>query len=172
MLNRYLAADGRDAPFGMYECPGDRGVASAPVDFEPYFLRKTYRGLSIFEITGTSYRLNNHIDFLRNTKFSKHFYGPYMRPRNRVPAAGETVLLEETVAEVAKWNTPAHGTMGWHRKMNRFNVAFVDGHAEAILLSGQTDLSVADEYWMLRGQNWRMDCFPDKPVPDRPQVFK
>ena len=28
------------------------------------------------------------------------------------------------------------------------------------------------DYWIFRGEGWRMDCYPDKRVPDRPQAFE
>jgi prepilin-type processing-associated H-X9-DG protein len=121
-------------------------------------------------VTGTSYRLNNHIDFLNSSGWrGQYFYGPYMRPRSRVPDAGQTVVLEEAIAEVSKWNPANWETMGWHRKVNVFNVAFVDGHAGSITLSGQNDNSdLYPDYWVLRGNGWRMDCYPEPRICDIP----
>src|SRR5205823_5993748 len=97
-----------------------------------------------------------------------YFYGPYFRPQNRVPDTGSTVMLEEAVTEVAKWNSQTYYTLGWHRKNNIFNVLFVDTHAGPIRLQGQTDLSAQyPTYWILRGDSWRMDCYPDRPVEDK-----
>ncbi|HWL94377.1 MAG TPA: hypothetical protein VNT79_12670, partial [Phycisphaerae bacterium] len=122
---------------------------------------------TVFDMAGASYRLNNHIDFLNQTPYDGHFYGPYFRPKTRVPSASETVILEETIAEVAKWNEPTFAVTGWHSKRNRFNVTFVDGHAEAIYLSKQNDISASyPNYWVLRGQSWRMDCYPEQPIED------
>lgn len=171
VLNRYLFANGQSSPFGLYECPSDTGISPAPYDFEPYFLHPSRASLQIHRITGTSYRLNNHIDFTGqlDPRFQTHFYGPYMRPVSQVPDPGQTVILEETVAEVAKWNRD-HYVLGWHRKANRFNVSFVDGHAGAIFLSGQDgDAEVYGGYWVLRGEGWRMDCYPSLPVLDLPR---
>jgi len=170
ILNRYIYGETKNVPAKLFQCPTDQGIQPAPVEFEPFFFLSITKNRPVHATTGTSYRLNNHIDFLRNTDFSKAFYGPYLRPRTRVPAPGTTVLLEETVAEVAKWNAPNHVTQGWHGKTNRFNVSFVDGHAEAIHLAGQADLSDAyPNYWILREPGWRMDCYPDAPIPDLPQ---
>jgi len=170
ILNRYIYGEAKNVPAKLFQCPSDQGVQPAPVDFEPFFFLAKTRNRPIHASTGTSYRLNNHIDFLNNTEFDGAFYGPYLRPRTRVPAPGQTVLLEEAVAEVAKWNAPNYRTMGWHGKANRFNVSFVDGHAAAIHLAGQSDLSDAyPEYWILREPGWRMDCYPDAPIPDLPR---
>ncbi len=170
ILNSYIYGEAKNIHAKLFQCPSDQGIQPAPVDFEPFFFRANTKNRPVHASTGTSYRLNNHIDFLRNTNFDRAFYGPYLRPRTRVPDPGTTVLLEETVAEVAKWNAPNYVTQGWHGKTNRFNVSFVDGHAAAIHLAGQSNLSDAyPNYWILREPGWRMDCYPDAPIPDLPQ---
>lgn len=167
ILNRFIFGSGEGIPFELYECPTDAGIPPAPVNFDPYFLRADTIGKRVHEVTGTSYRLNNHIDFLRKTPYDDYFYGPYMRPRTRVPDTATTVILEEAVTEVAKWNDATYRTMGWHRKANIFMVSFVDGHAGSIYLAGQEDLSTQyPDYWVLRGDGWRMDCYPSKPICD------
>lgn len=167
ILNRYLYGAGGNVPFELFECPTDTGVRPAPVDFDDYFFIPSAINKKVHEVTGSSYRLNNHIDFTRSTPFDDHFYGPYMRPQTRVPSPAQTVILEEAVAEVAKWNEPTYRTMGWHRKVNVFMVAFVDGHAAGIHLAGQSDLlNEFPDYWVLRGEGWRMDCYPEPPICD------
>ena len=167
VLNRYIFGAGSSIPFELYECPTDGGIQPAPVDFDPYFLRADLINKKTHVVTGTSYRLNNHTDFLRKTQYDNYFYGPYLRTRTSVPDPSTTVILEETVAEVAKWNEPSYRTMGWHRKNNIFMVSFVDGHAGNIRLAGQEDLSAQfPEYWVLRGDGWRMDCYPAEPICD------
>ena len=173
-LNRYLFGEGGNTPLQLYECPGDEGIPKAPVDHEPAFFLPSTRDRKLHEVTGTSYRLNHLIDFLRISPFDRHFYGPYMRPITRVPSTGMTILLGEAVAEVAKWNDSGFVTPGWHRKNNIFNVMFVDGHAAPINLVGRGNPATSSEnpdYWIFRGEGWRMDCYPDKRVPDRPQAF-
>ena len=169
ILNRYIYGSGSKFPLELYQCPTDKGVQPAPVDFEPFYFTPPAIGKPIWYSAGTSYRLNNQIDFLGQTPYTEYFYGPYMRPATRVPAASQTVILEETVAEVAKWNSTRYITPGWHGKANFFNVAFVDGHSAVIHLQGQLDLSNQyPNYWVLRGDNWRMDCWPEKPIKDLP----
>lgn len=174
-LNRYLFDDGANTPLQLFECPGDNGIPEAPVNHEPAFFLPETRGHKLHEITGSSYRLNHLIDFLRISQFDRHFYGPYMRPITRVPSTGMTILIGEAIAEVAKWNDPSFVTPGWHRKNNIFNVMFVDGHAAPIHMIGDGNPATASpnpDYWIFRGDGWRMDCYPDKPVPDRPQAFE
>lgn len=169
ILNRYIYGTGPMTRFELYQCPTDEGVQPAPVDFEPFFFTPESVNKPTYYSAGTSYRLNNHIDFLGKTPYTEYFYGPYLRPSTRVPETSQTVILEETVAEAAKWNAPTYRTMGWHRKANTFNVAFVDGHSAAIRLAGQSDLSGHyPNYWVLRGESWRMDCYPEPPVKDLP----
>lgn len=169
ILNRYLYGSGAGANFDLYRCPTDDGVLPAPVNFEPFFLEGSAANKSTFYSAGTSYRLNNHIDFLGHTPYTEHFYGPYLRPHTRVPQPSTVVILEETVTEVAKWNARTYTTKGWHAKANKFNVAFVDGHSSTIHLAGQRDLSNQyPNYWVLRGDGWRMDCYPEPPIEDKP----
>jgi prepilin-type N-terminal cleavage/methylation domain-containing protein/prepilin-type processing-associated H-X9-DG protein len=165
ILNRYVFTDPNDARMSFYQCPSDKGIQSVPVNFDPWFFIPVAKDKPCYVNTGTSYRLNNQIDFVHG---SNQFYGPYLRPTNQIADSSTTVLLEETVTEVAKWNVPSFSTMGWHRKTNIFNVMFADGHAGAIHLAGQTDASADyDGYWILRGENWRMDCYPRPPICDK-----
>jgi len=168
-LNKYIYGTGGNTRFELYECPNDKGVKPAPVNFDDYFFTGELKDKPIHVATGTSYRLNNHIDFYGG-QWSNYFYGPYFRSRTRVPDPARTVILEETVAEVAKWNAPSYRVEGWHRKFNVFNVAFIDGHSDVIRLAGQNDDQTSEQYnyWILRGENWRMDCYPDEPIRDLP----
>ena len=174
VLNRYVYGDGANADLKLFSCPNDKpidDVGPGGINFEPYFLHSSRSHLNVFQITGTSYRLNNHIDFTgtQELRFQQNFFGPYLRPISKVPDVSTTVLLEETVAEVAKWN-PHRDVPGWHRKANVFNVLFVDGHAGPIRLSGQTgSTSESGDYWFRRGEGWRMDCYPAAPIFDRPR---
>ncbi len=169
-LNKYIFGSGGNVPPELFQCPTEDGIPPAPVDFDDYFLDDRWAGMTTHEITGTSYRLNNHINFLGG-QWDQFFYGPYLRPRTRVPDPSQTVILEEAVTEVGKWNEPSFPVKGWHGKNHRFNVTFVDGHAGAIIVAGMLDWeaqSNENNYWMLRGEGWRMDCYPEPPVPDKP----
>jgi prepilin-type N-terminal cleavage/methylation domain-containing protein len=175
-LNRYIFGSGKTVANDLFECPTDEGIPAAPNDFDDYFLGPGRSHLAVHQVTGTSYRLNNHINF-GNTQsglpadFEKYFYGPYLRPRTRVPDPSQTVILEETITEVAKWNEQNYRTLGWHRKMNVFNVSFVDSHAGPIYLAGSNYNQAAyPNYWVVRGDGWRMDCYPELRVPDLPAV--
>ncbi|QDV91182.1 hypothetical protein RAS2_22720 [Phycisphaerae bacterium RAS2] len=167
ILNKYVFDGIGNTPLGFYQCPGDSGIPRAPVNFDSFFLSSAVVNRSAFDATGTSYRINNQIDFVND---KHHFFGPYLRASSQIPDPSTTVILEETIAEVAKWNSPSYRTMGWHRKANIFNVLFGDGHAGAIRLAGQQDLSSQyGGYWVLRGENWRMDCYPKPPICDLPE---
>lgn len=176
ILNRYLYGTGGGTAFALYECPGDGGIPALDpsdgwVNFDSFFLSSQQRYRPAHVSAGTSYRLNNHIDFTRTRPAfqQQHFFGPYLRPITRVPDPATTVLLAETVAEVAKWNPGLH-VEGWHRKANLFNVLFVDTHAGAIFLSGHEDQSESyDGYWVARGDGWRLDCYPQPPILDLPR---
>lgn len=169
-LNRYVFQSADDLEMDLYQCPTESGIPRAPYNFDEYFMTERFEEKKSYQVTGTSYRLNNHIDFTSNfPEYRDHFYGPYMRPLSQVPDPSTTVILEETVAEVAKWNDPTYQTKGWHRKVNRFNVSFLDGHASTIYMAGQTNQSGEYGYWILRGDGWRMDCYPRAPICDRPK---
>jgi prepilin-type N-terminal cleavage/methylation domain-containing protein/prepilin-type processing-associated H-X9-DG protein len=170
-LNRFLFGDAASTKWELFQCPTDTGIPAAPYNFDDYFLQQDAgQTTSVHVITGTSYRLNNHIDFTGQTQFTSAFYGPYLRATTQVPEPGTTVILAEAVSEVAKWNDPSWRTMGWHRTVNLFNVGFVDGHVGSIHLAGQGDWKVPSQqsgYWLLRGEGWRMDCYPKAPVCDK-----
>ncbi len=172
-LNRYVFRSGNNTAVDLFQCPTEAGVPRAPFNFDEYYFNSQMVDKKAYQVTGTSYRLNNHIDFTgRFPQFREHFYGPYMRPISHVPDPSTTVILEETVAEVAKWNDPNYQTVGWHKKLNRFNVSFLDGHAATIHLAGQSTESseYGPSYWILRGDGWRMDCYPRPPICDRPKT--
>lgn len=169
-LNRFLFGSVASTPWELFRCPTDDGIPAAPYDFDEFFLRDGVKGKTAFEVCGTSYRLNNQYDFTDQTDFNSAFYGPYLRATTQVPDPGTTVILAEAISEVAKWNGPPWRTMGWHRVMNVFNVGFVDGHVGSIYLAGQGDwkqISLDANYWLLRGDGWRMDCYPKEPVCDK-----
>lgn len=170
-LNKFLFGDAASSKWELFQCPTDTGIPPAPYNFDDYFLQQDAGGTkSVFQITGTSFRLNNHIDFTGQSQFTAAFYGPYLRATTQVPDSGSTVMIAEAVSEVAKWNAPNWATMGWHRTFNVFNVGFVDGHVASIHLAGQTDWTVPSQqagYWLLRGDGWRMDCYPKPPVCDK-----
>lgn len=174
LLNRYLFSSGASADYNLYRCPTDRGVPKLEeprwFNFEPFFIDPRYAHLSVYQAAGTSYRLNNHIDFTRRlpTYYQQHFFGPYLRSLTRVPDPTLTVILAETVAEVAKWNAGLH-VDGWHRKANNFNALFLDGRAEIIHVTGHHEFRTGENgYWLRRGPGWTMDCYPAPPILDLP----
>ncbi len=171
-LNRYIFGSGTNGVSDYFRCPTDGGIPRAPFNFDEYFFNPNAVDKKASQVAGTSYRVNNHINYTsRFSEFRDRFFGPYMRPASHVPDPGTTVILEEAITEVAKWNNVGYQTPGWHRKINRFNASFIDGHASTIFVSGQPDSSGYEaDYWILRGDGWRMDCYPRAPVCDSPKI--
>lgn len=161
VLNRFLygaAIEGMD--FKMFRCPGDSGIVDAPKNFDsalPF-------NVPLVDVTGTSYRINNHIRMYTD----RYFYGPYLRRVNRIPETGSTVVLAETCAQVAIYNPPPFVAPGWHRQSMRYNASFADGHSAMINIQGGNELPRADfaGQWYFRGDGWRLDCYPDAPIKD------
>ncbi len=162
-LNRFLFAAGavNSLDYKMFRCPGDTGIVDAPRNYDP----SLPIGVPIVDISGTSYRVNNHIRMYTDT----HFYGPYLRRMHRVPETGSTVLIAETPAQVAVYNPPPFISPGWHGRDGHFNVAFADGHSGRIQIQGGNEppREEYDGYWIFRGDGWRLDCYPDPPIRDR-----
>jgi len=162
VLNRFLYGDvSPNMDWSLFRCPTDAGVPDAPRVFDP----AVPFDVPIVDITGTSYRVNNHIKMY----VDQYFYGPYMRKVSRIPEASTTVALEETIAEVAIYNPPPYVAPGWHSKAMRYNVSFADGHGSIINIQGGNEPPRDDYggYWIFRGDGWRMDCYPDPPIFDR-----
>jgi prepilin-type N-terminal cleavage/methylation domain-containing protein/prepilin-type processing-associated H-X9-DG protein len=161
VLNRFLFGDVGPTPdLAIFRCPTDTGVPDAPANFDPSLPFE----VPLHDITGTSYRINNHIRMYTDT----HFYGPYMRRSTRIPESSTTVAMAETIAQVAIYNRPPFVAPGWHTRPGRYNVAFTDGHAASIAIQGGHE-PPRDEfggYWVFRGEGWRLDCYPDPPVFD------
>ncbi len=161
-LNKFLYGEvsaGMD--WSLFHCPSDAGVPNAPRNFDsaiPF-------DVPMFEVTGTSYRINNHIQMYTD----EYFYGPYMRKSTRIPESSSTVVLEETIAEAAIYNPPPYIAPGWHMKPMRYNVSFADGHGAIINIQGGNEPPRAqfDGYWVFRGEGWRLDCYPEPPIFDR-----
>ena len=115
---------------------------------------------------------------------------PYGRPVSRIPAPSETLLYSESIHWLARWNTvsasknPNQGTgappatlPGWHGKLGRFNIGFVDGHASTIMMDmNGMDLAMHAQnppepdyiHLWTRGpgpQRWRIDTFREDLIP-------
>lgn len=162
ILNKYLYGDVSDqAELPLFRCPGDTGVEDAPRNFDPALPVQ----VPIADITGTSYRVNNHIKMYTD----EYFYGPYFRRSTRIPESALTVVLEEANAQVAIYNAPPYVAAGWHLKPMRYNVSFADGHGATINIQGGSEppRDEYDNYWVYRGDGWRLDCYPDPPILDR-----
>jgi prepilin-type N-terminal cleavage/methylation domain-containing protein len=163
-LNRFLYGEVTPhSDFRLFQCPGDTGVVDAPRVFDTSLPVE----IPMFNVTGTSYRVNNHIKMYTD----RYFYGPYLRPMTRIPAAAETALIAETIAQVAIYNPPPFIAPGWHARPMRYNVVFADGHSDTIRIQGghEPPREEYDGYWIFRGPGWRLDCYPDTPIYDLPK---
>ncbi|MFO0974440.1 MAG: type II secretion system protein [Phycisphaerae bacterium] len=164
-LNKYIYGDVSNLEDNkLFRCPGDVGLPDAPKIFDPALPA----GVPIIGMTGTSYRVNNHIKMYT----SQYFHGPYMRPGTRVPESSTTVLLAETIAQVAIYNPPPYIAPGWHLRPMNYNVTFADGHSDTISIRGGNEPNPATsywgDYWIFRGENWRLDCWPEARIYDKP----
>lgn len=144
-LNRFIygpGVSGRD-DFSQFQCPGDFGWVDAPF-YATDSWRSEWKIRPFWQSTGTSYRANAARAGDDVTTYSM---SPYARPVTRIPAPSETLLYSETIHWLARWNTasasedpesptgqPPATIPGWHGKMGRFNIGFVDGHASTIMM--------------------------------------
>ncbi|HVP12132.1 MAG TPA: type II secretion system protein [Phycisphaerae bacterium] len=183
-LNRYLygasLTDRED--FSLFQCPGDFGWVEAPF-YSTSSWRDQWKTRPFFLSTGTSYRANCARASDGKTTWSM---SPYFRPVSRIPAAAETLLYSESIHWLARWNTvsastdPMGGTgtppatiPGWHGRLGRFNICFVDGHASTINMDmngmdlGRPAETPPEPNWVhlwTRGpgpERWRIDTFPE-----------
>ncbi|MCK6455444.1 MAG: type II secretion system GspH family protein [Phycisphaerae bacterium] len=145
----------------LFHCPGDTGLQDAPRNFDPALPID----VPMRDVTGTSYRVNNHIEMYT----SRYFHGPYLRRVNRIPDTGRTVALMETIGQAAVYNAPPIFVRGWHVRPRTYNAAFTDGHSATIEIRGNHEppRDEYDGYWVFRGDGWRLDCYPDPPILDR-----
>jgi prepilin-type N-terminal cleavage/methylation domain-containing protein/prepilin-type processing-associated H-X9-DG protein len=183
-LNRYVFGPNTTdkGDFGMYQCPGDFGWVDAPF-YSSSSWRDQWKTRPFFLSTGTSYRANCA---RASDGYTTWTMSPYFRPVSRIPAPAETMLYSESIHWLARWNTVSASTdalggtgtppatiPGWHGKLGRFNICFVDGHASTIMM----DMNGMDPGWpyvdppapsytymWTRGpgpQRWRIDTFPE-----------
>ncbi len=144
-LNRFMFGPGitGNDDFSQFQCPGDTGWVDAPF-YATDSWRSQWKTRPFWQSTGTSYRANAARAGNGVTTYSM---SPYARPVTRIPAPSETLLYSETIHWLARWNTvsasedvtggtgqPPATIRGWHGKMGRFNIGFVDGHAGTIVM--------------------------------------
>src|SRR5262249_48160509 len=119
------------------------------------------------------YRLNN-----LTYSDSRSLYlvdGVYNRSVTQVPDTSITVGFMEarafqTLATNDVWGwLRLHGELtGYHKKLGYFNLSYVDGHAAFAGMGNGTFFPqrIEDYYYDVRGKWGRMDCQPDKMVPE------
>ncbi len=139
-LNQYVfgvAGVSANSDFSMFQCPTDFGWVDAPY-YATDSWRPEWKTRPFWRSTGTSYRANAARAVLGSTYST---ISPYAQPVTKIPAPSETVLYSESIHWLGIWNSTSFADRngsspatipGWHGKMGRFNIGFVDGHAGVI----------------------------------------
>jgi prepilin-type N-terminal cleavage/methylation domain-containing protein/prepilin-type processing-associated H-X9-DG protein len=153
--------------FGYQEWPQWANVVASEVE-QPYFVAD-----------GTSFRMNNLVwsASSRNDKPNTMTAGIYGRPVNRIPDTALVLGFMEarafqTIFTNDVWGTAKHGVLsGYHKKLGYFNLSYVDGHVASANMGNGTffQQSIRNNFLDVRGKWGRMDCFPDKSLPDPPE---
>lgn len=137
-LNRYVAVTklGDNADLRVYECPSDKGVASRSVPNDEPTKETAY------DVMGTSYDSN-----VMWNEYAKQVEMATIDDRIKLArsiirllrkkGASRAILLQEDPADVALggifYGWPLElKIMGWHGKINRHNILFLDGHAAPV----------------------------------------
>lgn len=182
-LNRLLGLDGETASdYDVFRCGADE-FFDPPVIYEEDWSvwEDTLRQRSAFETVGASYWGNAVKGTLAPPSDDDQpvfSFGVYLRGASRIRYPSETVLYMEMPAlfNMAMLSGDdgvvftSLGLPGWHDSSPRFNFAFCDGHAaDALLPAGwMSEPPPIGEAGELRGTGIRFDCFPDRPILDKP----
>ncbi len=144
-MNRYVSTArlGVRADLKVYECPSDKGIASRRYpESEP--TRTTG-----YQVMGTSYGSNINPDlYMRRWDTSHGSVSIVARqerlmntviPHLRKLGASRAIILHEDRSDVALggvlWDVPPdYKIVGWHGKVNRHSILFLDGHAGNIFI--------------------------------------
>lgn len=180
--------------FKEFQCPGDQGYARVPNYKPGYLYTNpctvdeldTALDGPVWRGFGTSYQ-GDFLWFRGPNELGGQTslrIGSFMRPLSTVINASETLLFYEGRFAQAFLSTNelrdagnggvAVDVPGWHGKLGEFNTSMLDGHAQKVkhLSRGyQVDLLVnfdPSQYpyrsAMARGNGWRYDSCPGKPV--------
>ncbi|MCZ6684330.1 MAG: prepilin-type N-terminal cleavage/methylation domain-containing protein [Planctomycetota bacterium] len=121
----------------LYKAPGDTGWAEAPF-YATGSWASEWKTRPFWQSVGTSYRANCARAGSATTTWSM---SPYFRPATRMEAVSDVILFMESIMWLARWNTEeqqgaGNGATipGWHGKLGKFNVVFVDGHSATVKL--------------------------------------
>ncbi len=155
--------------FLEFQCPGDdlgwqewpKFLAPPNETERPYFFSN-----------GTSYRFNNW-HYQESSYDSIWTLGVYGRQMTGIPEPSNTVSFMEARAQqtegtneqwgTQRWPSCAKGYLtGYHKKLARFNLAFVDGHVGFEYMGLGSFYPQSGRYFGLemRGTWGQMDCFP------------
>jgi prepilin-type N-terminal cleavage/methylation domain-containing protein len=179
------------ADLPLFRCPSDRGYTG-------HHLRPWIEsGLSSYDHYGTSYAANGLWCSGHLPSWSGYrSWSPIFHPTSRVPNPANTLLYMEnagrfgyhlnyTSDQQSECATNADGPYfstsddhsvigGWHKRDFRFSAAFVDGHADTVVMNGHTSPAprvsgIADahplyECHVIRGPGWQIDILPSAPT--------
>lgn len=185
-LNQLLATGGSN-DWRAFHCPNDEGF-NPPYDYPEWPVwSPVLREMSAFDAVGTSYWGNACRALVRDPQGGARSvvksYGVFLRPADRVPSTGDTVLYMEmpTLFNLAVFpGEPSvlfHtlGVNGWHGASPVFNLAYCDGHAQSLRIAVSWRLGLAANAGpmagadrMIRLEGVRFDCYPDPPILDPP----
>jgi len=158
----------------IFDCPSDAGQIPSSLygGDTPAQLRR------FADAKGTSYQ-GEFIWFNSNSVGLR--FGSFMRPNNRIPDTGLTLLFYEArfaqafmhsqeFVDGGAFGGPSLPVPGWHGKMGEFTAVFTDGHGGVLKCRRQGDVFPINGYdpvlfpqriVMARGRSgWRTDCFP------------
>lgn len=159
-LNQFQEFQCPGEDFGYQEWPGWQGLRDEVE--QPYF-----------RSNGTSFRLNNLI--WRESKTVTWVAGVYGRSVAQVPDTSMVLGFMECRAFQTLFTNDVWGSLtvrgeltGYHKKLGFFNVSYVDGHVANVDMGNGTHSrpTATRGFYDVRGKWGRMDCFPDKIIPD------
>jgi prepilin-type N-terminal cleavage/methylation domain-containing protein/prepilin-type processing-associated H-X9-DG protein len=160
---------GDRALFQSFQCPGEEfgyqnwpGWGGRPNETEqPYF-----------KSNGTAFRMNN---LVWSDSLGVFVGGVYGRPLNRIPDTSLVLGFMESRAFQTIWTNDVWGQLpvrgeltSYHRKLGYFNLGYCDGHAAFADMGNGTyyPQALPNGYLDVRGTWGRMDCLPDRSLPD------
>lgn len=171
-------------PLDMFRCPSDTGHTGDRTLWWQDVQMPAY------DFFGNSYYANALWIGMPGMSCRMWSQSPFLRPLSRVPTPANTLYYSEACGRRAFWssaNQPQDRpcdysddsvklVMGWHKRKWTFQAAFVDTHAQSIVIRGHQNPSLAAypsygfEQWqcvIFRGDNWQLDTLPSPPIMTR-----
>ncbi|MGE3181417.1 MAG: hypothetical protein AB7N71_07295, partial [Phycisphaerae bacterium] len=174
-LNQYIyngIGDSDRYNMKLFECPSDTGY---PFEEEIDDMDNEAKRQRMYDSRGNSYR-GSFFCYLSPANISTSLtMSPAGHRLSSVPNIGDSIAFGEPLFfNMVGRNGSASDTpnpvnlIGWHKRPNTDNVAFLDGSARATYAerlispepSAQADLNVANITLLARGPNYRLDVYP------------